>query len=312
MNLQQLEYLVALDRIGSFSKAAAACHITQATLSTMIKKLEEELDLVLFDRKSKPLLTTDCGREIVEEARKVIYHARRVRELSSEVKGHVEGELRIGIIPTVSGNLLHRIIPSILEKYPRLHINIQELTTRSIITRLKSGELDVGIASTPLHLDDLEEEILYYEKLMVYGRAGKQKTRYINSKDINRDEVWLLEEGNCLADQAMHVCGLNSRDGDPNLHFRPQSFECLLNMVDQMEGLTLIPELYFLDLPSDRKTRVKDFMPPYPVREISMIYFRPYAKSRLIQVISSEIRALIAPLLQSETLKNSEMTIARI
>jgi LysR family hydrogen peroxide-inducible transcriptional activator len=161
MNLQQLEYIIALDNYKSFSKAAEACFITQATLSTMVKRLEEELDVVLFDRKTNPIITTDCGKEIIEEAKKVVFHKNYLVELAHQVKGKIEGEIKIGIIPTIASNLLHRILPVIFHKYPNLRIRIEETTTQNVLDKLKKMEIDVGIVSTPLNHSEIEEEILH-------------------------------------------------------------------------------------------------------------------------------------------------------
>jgi LysR family hydrogen peroxide-inducible transcriptional activator len=312
MNLQQLEYIVALDQYKSFSRAAETCYITQATLSTMVKKLEEELDTVIFDRKTNPILTTDCGKTIIEEAKKVLYHRANLKQISSNIKGKIEGELRIGVIPTVAGNLLHRFLPQMLEKYPLLQLTIQEITTNHIVRLLKSGELNVGILSTPLPKAELEEEILYYEKLMVYGQVKQSNTRYLSPKDLVNEHVWLLKQGNCLTDQIMNVCSLSTKPLSANLSFEPNSFDSLLNIVDKLKGLTLIPELYYADLPKDRKKNVRDFEAPYPVREISLVYYRPFAKSRLIHTLAQEIKTIIAPQLQTTQLKNSNMMIAKM
>lgn len=312
MNLQQLEYIVALDKYKSFSKAAESCFITQATLSTMVKKLEEELDVVIFDRKTNPIITTDCGKSIIQEALKVLHHSNNLKLISSEVKGVIEGELKIGIIPTVAGNLLYRILPTILEKYPHLKLTINEITTNNIISLLKSGELDVGILSTPLNRSELEEEILYYEKLMVYGQIKQTNTKYIIPKDMVDEKVWLLEQGNCLTNQIINVCSLNRKKINSNLSFNPNSFDSLLNIVDKLEGLTLIPELYYEDLPIERKLKARDFEAPFPVREISLVYYRPYAKLRLVNAVAKEIKEIIAPILQTSKLKSHEMNIAKI
>ncbi len=312
MNLQQLEYIVALDKLKSFSKAAESCYITQATLSTMVKKLEEELGIVIFDRKTSPIITTQGGREIIQEAQKVLLHSNRLKQLASELNGKVEGELKLGIIPTIAGNLLHRIIPSIMAKYPNLKLNIHEITTSNIINQVKAGALDAGIVSTPLNLPEIEEEILYYEKLMVYGQVEHSNTQYLSPKDIINEKMWLLEQGNCLTDQIMNVCDLSTKQLNANLNFQPNSFDSLLNMVDHLKGLTLIPELYYTDLPEERKAKVRDFNVPYPVREISIVYHRPYVKLNLIEALAKEIKLLVAPVLHTSTLKNSEMTIAKI
>lgn len=312
MNLQQLEYIVALHKYKSFSKAAEACFITQATLSTMVKRLEDELDLVLFDRTSTPVITTDDGQAIVREAQKALFHGNRMKQLSSELRHKIEGELRIGIIPTVAGNLLHRILPGLLTKYPQLTLTIQEIPTAEIVKQLKAGELDLGLVSTPLKQVDLEEDLLYYEKLLVYGNINTSKTKYLSPKDLIDENMWLLEEGNCLADQVINLCMLNTKKVAGNLNFNPNSFDSLLHLVDSMKGLTLVPELFCIDLPASRRKKVRDFSAPYPVREISAVYYRPYAKQRLIDAVSQEIKTLIVPLLETNKLKNKDMKIAKL
>jgi LysR family transcriptional regulator, hydrogen peroxide-inducible genes activator len=311
MNLQQLEYILALDRLKSFSKAAESCFITQATLSIMVKRLEDELDIIIFDRKTNPIITTDCGIEIIEEARKIIIHHNRLKQMASELKGKIEGELKIGIIPTIASNLLHRILPILLEKYPKLKLTVYEVTTSEVISRLKTADIDVGIVSTPLNTHDIEEEILYYEKLMVYGNNQTNK-KFITPKDIMNEKVWLLEQGNCLRDQIIDLCSINTKQLMSNLNFQPNSFDSLLNIVDKLNGLTLIPELYFLDLPNERRKNVFDFNAPYPVREISMIFHRPYAKLRLLETFAKEIKFIIRPILSTTDMKSSEMKIMGI
>jgi LysR family hydrogen peroxide-inducible transcriptional activator len=311
MNLQQLEYIIALDNYKSFSKAAEACFITQATLSTMVKRLEEELDVVLFDRKTNPIITTDCGKEIIEEAKKVVFHKNYLVELAHQIKGKIEGEIKIGIIPTISSNLLHRILPVIFHKYPNLRIRIEETTTQNVLDKLKKMEIDVGIVSTPLNHSEIEEEVLYYEKLLVYGDNQKNRN-YRTPKEIDVEKLWLLQQGNCITDQIIDLCSLNNKMVYENLKFQPNSFETLLNLVDEFNGLTLIPELYYLDLPLAKKEKVSDFKSPFPVREISLVYHRPFAKLRLINALSIEIRNIILPFLQTSKLKNKDMQIAKI
>jgi LysR family hydrogen peroxide-inducible transcriptional activator len=311
MNFQQVEYIIAVDRFKSFSKAAESCFITQATLSTMVKKLEQELGIIIFDRKTSPILTTESGKEIIEEGKKLLYHSKNIKQLAAILKGKIEGELKIGIIPTVAGNLLHRIIPTLLDKYPNLKLYITEITTTNIVNQLKTGEIDVGIVSTPLAKDDLEEEVMYYEKLKVYGKQKTDK-EYVLANEIGQEKVWLLEEGNCLRNQFINLCALNPKKIKNNLIFEPNSFESLLNFVDNLEGLTLIPELYCKDLPEEKKRKLIDFKSPYPVREISLVYHRPYVKHRLISVLAEEIKTIIPPLLETSVLKNNEMNITKI
>ena len=311
MNIQQLEYLIALDKHKSFSKAAASCYITQATLSTMIKKLEEELEVVLFDRKTNPILTTVDGDKIIEEAKKVILHLGNMKHVASTINNRIEGTLTLGIIPTIAGSLLPKILAGIMEKYPHLHLRIVEITTESVIQQLKSGGIDAGIISTPVEKKEIEEDVLYYEKLMVYG-SHESNRKYVLPQEMAKNKIWLLEEGHCLRDQFINLCSLNPKRLKHNLNFQPTSFESLIALVDTMGGLTLIPELYYNDLPEEKKCRVKNFKAPYPVREVSLVYYRPYVKHKLIRLMHQEIKDIINPLLESRKLKNSELMIAKI
>lgn len=312
MNLQQLEYIVAVDQFKNFSKAAEYCYITQATLSTMIKKLEEELDIVIFDRKSNPIITTDEGQIIVNQAVKVLQETYRLKELAQKELEHFTGTIKIGIIPTIANSLLPVVLLPILEKFPDLHIEMSEVTTDNIIRKLKEGTIDMGILATPLDIDDYEEEILYYETLMVYGKFDED-THFVIPDEIKNHRVWLLEEGNCLRNQFINLCSLKKSQNMPsNLKFDAHSFETLLNMVDQLGGLTLIPELYFQSLTDERKKKVRNFSAPVPVREVSIVYYRPFAKRKVIEALAKEIRALIQPILMAKEFKNSELEIVKI
>lgn len=309
MNIQQLEYIIAIDQLKSFSKAADFCNITQSTMSAMIKKLEVELDVILFDRKSNQVFTTDNGLEIIKIAKKSLFHINQLKDIAQNKKGNIQGIVKIGIIPTVAGSLLPIILKSILNKYKNLHLHIQESTTENIIQSLKSGDLDVGIISTPWKSDEIEEEILYYESLMIYGNEEENK-KYVITEDIKNEKVWLLENGNCLRDQFVKLCSLKkNKDMPENLTFEASSFESLLNMVDEFGGLTLIPELYYQSLNQEKMKKVCFFQSPIPVREISMVFYKPFAKQRIIFALSNEIRALVTNKLITSHYKKNELTI---
>lgn len=312
MNIRQLEYVLAVDKFKNFSRAAENCHVTQATLSAMIKKLEEELDIVIFDRITNPVLTTEEGAEILVIAEKIVQHANQLVDRANSIKGNIEGEIKIGIIPTIAGCLLPKIIRPLIEQYPRLKLEFKEITTDDMIHQLKTGQLDAGIAATPMSDKDIEENILYYEALMVYGDKDQDK-RFMMPEEIKEHKIWMLEEGHCLREQFIKLCSLRKKDVLPeNLKFQANSFETLLNLVDEFGGLTLIPELYFNLMPEDRKEKVTFFNQPIPVREVSMIYFRPYAKIRTIEAISTLITEQIKGTLLADTYKNSELSIAAV
>ncbi|MBD1208493.1 MAG: LysR family transcriptional regulator [Ignavibacteria bacterium] len=312
MNIQQLEYLVAVDRLKNFTKAAEYCNVTQATLSTMVKKLEDELECVLFDRKSNPILTTETGQAIIDECRIILAHCRQIKEKAKKHNGAIEGTIKIGIIPTIAGSLLPKIIKSLLETYPKLLVEIVEIPTQSIIKQLKEGTIDAGIIATPGTDETIEETILYYEALMVYGEVDKTM-KYIMPEEIKNSKVWLLEEGHCLREQFIQLCALKKKDSKPhNLTFDANSFETLLGMVDEFGGLTLIPELYYQSLPKEKQDKVSFFHAPIPVREVSLVYYRPFAKERIIGALADFITGNIAETLLSKRYSNAELVIARV
>ena len=312
MNIQQLEYLIAVDRVKNFTKAAEVCNVTQATLSAMIKKLEEELDVIVFDRKAKPILTTEIGQIIIEESKNILAHCALLREKAKGKSNKIEGRVKIGVIPTIANSLLPKIVKSLLTTYPKLHVEIVEITTQNIIKQLKEGSIDVGIVATPNAEENIEEEVLYYETLMVYGDVDK-KTNYVIPEEIKNKKIWLLEEGHCLREQFVKLCALKKKDLMPNnLVFDANSFDTLLNMVDEFGGLTLIPELYYQSLPKERRDKVSFFEPPIPVREVCLVYYRPFAKQRIVTVLADFIRNIINETLMSKQYKNTELVIAKI
>ena len=311
MNLQQLEYIIAVDRFRNFSRAAEHCHITQATLSAMIKKLESELDVVIFDRKTNPIITTELGWEIIQESRQIIALSQNIKT-SKKRESKIEGTLKIGIIPTIAGTLIPQIILPLKESFPKLSLEVIEVTTAQIRKMLTEGKIEAAILATPTDFSDVEEEILYYETLLVYGKLNKKK-KYIMPDELRDEKIWLLEEGHCLREQFIQLCSLKKKNMMSNqLNFDPSSFDSLLNIVDSLGGLTLIPELYHQTLSKDRQNLVTSFTSPFPVREVSMIYYRPYAKTHLINALSNLIKETITPKLISSKLNKKELLIAKM
>ena len=312
MNIQQLEYIIAVDRLKNFTKAAEYCNVTQATLSTMVKKLEAELEIIIFDRKKNPTETTEIGMETVENAKKVVLHSQLLKDNAKKINGKIEGKIRIGIIPTIANSLLPKIIKPILENFPDLKLEISESTTNSITKQLKEGQLDMGIVATPLHEPEIEDIVLFYETLMVYGDIDPVQN-YILPDEIRNHKIWLLEEGHCLREQFIKLCSLKKKEKMvENLKLEASSFDTLLNMIDEFGGLTLIPELYYNTLSSERKKQVSFFNAPIPVREMSIIYHRPYAKIRTIEALANIIHSTIKKDLISNKYKKSELAITHI
>lgn len=312
MNLQQLEYLIAVDKTGSFSKAADLCHVTQATLSTMIKRLEEELDLVLFDRKTNPVLTTDSARPIIDLARQAVEATHRIKEISGNERNRVVGGLKMGVIPTIANSVLPLIMKPLLQEYPQLKLEVREITTQSILKQLRSGEIDVGLVSTPVKGDeDFEKKVLYYEALFVYGTPASKKKKFLMPKELVHDKIWLLEEGHCLRDQFVNLCSLNKKRLGDQFVFESGSFDTLLSMADQFGGLTVVPELYVKTMAKERRSKIYQFVSPYPVREVSLLINRPHVKAQLVSVLIAEIKKAVMPLLMTNEVKKSEQVIVK-
>lgn len=293
MNIQQLEYILAVDQFKSFSKAADYCHVTQATLSAMVKKLEEQLDIVIFDRKANPIATTENGREVLVQAQQVVAHANALLSSSKAINQKIEGKVKLGIIPTIASSVLPLIMKPLVEKYPLLHLEIHEVTTNQMIKDLREGKLDVGILSTPIASTDLETQILYVEDLRLYGylSGGKQQ---ISQSALSQQRIFLLQEGHCLRDQIIQLCDLKKNKSLPsNLTVESNTFDTLLNLVDTFQGMTLLPSLYVRQLSESRSRHLLEIQDGSLRREVSICYYRPYAKWNIIRRLQAEITELV-------------------
>lgn len=306
MNFQQLEYALAVHKEQHFGLAAESCNITQATLSAMIKKLEQEIGYYLFDRSHKPVKTTEKGLRFMEIARDILNQQAKIRLLSNQTET-LEGKLIIGIIPTIANSLLPIILTQILKDNPKLELVIAEITTEEIKKQLIADKIDLGILATPLQEPLLQEHILYYEPMMLYGVKDKTKS-YVSSEDIKGGNVWLLEEGHCFRRQSLVICEIKEKElGLSNLQFRGNSFETLLNLSDSFGGYTLLPELYFNTMEEKKKTLTKHFKKPIPVREVSLVSYRKHTNTEAIRYLTTLIQGLVS--LSSSQLKNNEMDV---
>jgi len=245
MTLVQLEYIVALDALKHFAKAAAHCHITQPSLSMQVQKLEEELGVQIFIR-TNPVTTTETGQIVIDQSKRILAEARMMQQLIQQEKNIVAGTLKIGIIPTLAPYLLPQFLQAFIKQYPQVRLSIHELTTENIVRQLKNGSLDAGIMATPLNTAELKEEFLFNEEFVAYV-SRKEKLfnkKYLLPDDINVHSMWLLEEGHCLRNQVMNLCALQ-KDASIEKHFdyAAGSIETLKHFADKNGGITLLPEL---------------------------------------------------------------------
>lgn len=292
MTLTQLEYILAVDQYRHFAQAARACYITQPTLSMQLHKLEEELGLKIFDRSKQPVLPTEQGLAVIEQARKIIAERDLLLEITHHKKDEVSGLLRLGIIPTLAPYLLPLFVNSFIKKFPLVKLQVTEMNTTSLVQKVKEGNIDAGILVTPLQDNAVQEEPLFYEEMVAYISKANSifQKNYVLPSDIDPNKLWLLEEGHCFRSQIANLCELKKKSSQgSSFEYEAGSFETLRRMVDLYDGITVLPELALGTLSSKQKDQVKRFRQPAPVREVSMVVRRAYLKRKLLDALKVEI-----------------------
>jgi LysR family transcriptional regulator, hydrogen peroxide-inducible genes activator len=243
MNLRDLRYLVAVAEYKHFGRAAESCFVSQPTLSTQIKKLEEELGVTLIERTNRQVMLTPVGERIVAQAQRVLREVNQMVHIAEEHKDPYGGEFRLGIIPTVAPYLLPKILGPIKKTFPKLRIQLTEGQTVVITRLLREGDLDAVILALPVEEDNLIQQPLYTEPFYFAASKNHPKSgrKSVRLDDLDHEQVLLLEDGHCLRDQALEVC--SSHNAVENTNFRATSIETLRQMVAAGVGITLMPEL---------------------------------------------------------------------
>lgn len=302
MNLRDLRYLVALADLKHFGRAAEASFVSQPTLSTQIKKLEEELGVPLIERNPRNVLLTDVGEAVVARARLMLREADEIKNIARRAKDPASGAVKIGIFPTLGPYLLPHVVPQIVAKFPKLELMLFEEKTEIILKKLHDGELDAGILALPIHDDTLHSEFLFEEPFVLAvpatHRMAKQKK--VKLSDLAEERLLLLDDGHCLRDQALEVCqiaGAVERSG-----FRATSLETLRHMVSANVGMTLLPALAVRPpAPATANVVLIPFADPQPHRRIAMVWRR-----------TSALTVFLSGLVQSfKNLPNGALEIAK-
>ncbi|MDR3653244.1 MAG: hydrogen peroxide-inducible genes activator [Paludibacter sp.] len=292
MTLQQLEYVLALEKTRHFVRAAELCGVTQPTLSAMIQKLEDELDCKIFDRSRQPIETTEIGKQIINQAQIIIYQANQLKESVRSEKNLLSGSLNLAIIPTIAPYLLPQFIASFKNLYPDISLKISEMHTDTIIEKLRIAEIDMAILSTPLEDSKILEVPLYYEKFVAYISPNEPIYSHteLSASEMPLEHLWVLEEGHCLRNQVFNFCH------EKPLHastYEAGSIDTLIKIVDINGGYTVIPELHIKLLNEKQKLNLREIVNPEATREISVVIRHDFVREGILNAVAECVKQII-------------------
>lgn len=290
ITLSQLEYILAVDKYRHFQTAADNSFVTQPTLSMQIKKMEDVLGVIIFDRSRYPVQPTPIGELIIEQARETVIAAKKIEEIIDEDQGEPAGEITIGIIPTIGPYLLPGLITNLISKY-NVGFQFVEFLTNEVVEKLRTGTLDAGIVSTPIQEKGIDEIILYYEPLWVYASKGHSLLQQdmVHPAHLQTDSLWLLTDGHCFKEQVLRLCQTNIPRSFDKFKYTTGSLEALTHIIDMQYGYTLLPHLAALEMSEIKRPFLRKFAKPVPKREVSIIVRSGFVKRRIINLLREEI-----------------------
>jgi LysR family transcriptional regulator, hydrogen peroxide-inducible genes activator len=312
MTITQMEYIVAVDKYGSFVTAAEKCNVTQPTLSMQIQKLEEEFGLKLFDRNHHPVVTTVVGVTIIEQVKNVLFEVNKVYEIIQQKNEGMKGKLNIAILPTLAPYILPKMLNEFMDRYPDVELQIFELTTENIMKLIKEEKLDFGILATPLHDKEIKETPIFYEQFVAYFSDNHKLLEHkkLNATDLDVSELWTLNDEHCMHFQAINLCeGNQSRTRNIQLQYQTGTIQSLVKMVETNGGSTILPELCVEDFYEHQLENIRYFNSPEPVREVSLVHSRYFAKSKLA---SAFIQSMVKNIPDNMLVKSKKAKVMEI
>lgn len=292
MTLQQMEYIVAVDKYRHFVRAAESCGVTQSTLSALISKLEAELDVVIFDRGSHPVKPTVLGEEVIRQARIVLYNTSQIGELVSAHKEQSVGKIRLGVAPTIAPYILPELFRCLSENNPDVQLHVEEARMSDILRKIETAELDVALLATPLDNPELLEIPVYNERFVAYVSPGDPlySMDALQSSKLSPENVWVLREGYCPGKGIFPFCQCRS---DRPAVYEAGSIETLVRIVDRNGGYTIIPELHVPLLNESQKANIRPLMNPEPHREIAFVIRRDFVRERMLNILADAVKGVI-------------------
>jgi len=295
MTITQLKYVLSVAEYQNFTIAAENSFVTQPTLSMQIQKLEEQLEVKIFNRAKKPIELTEIGKKIVEQAKVIVDESNRILDIVHQQKGFIGGEFKLGIIPTIMPTLLPMFLQNFTKKYPKVKLIIEELTTEEIVRKLTDGHIDAALAATPLENEAIKERPLYYEPFvgLVPQNHRLFKNKTITADELEMEDILLLEDGHCFKDSVLNLCRTHKIDNKKGFQLESGSFDTLIKLSKEGLGMTLLPYLHTLDLNEVDKNHLREFTNPPPAREVSLIYHKSQLKMQLIEALLKTIEGIV-------------------
>lgn len=302
MTLQQMEYIVAVDKYRHFARAAESCGITQSTLSSLIQKLETELDVTIFDRNSHPIKPTKLGEEIINQAKVLLFNVSQIEELVSAHKGESTGKVRMGIAPTIAPYILPKMFKHLSKEHPDIDLYVEEARIATIIKKLERAELDLALLATPLNNSELLEIPIYTEHFVAYVSPNEKiyQHKVLDTSALPVESIWVLREGYCPNRGIFPFCQSN---GGKRATYEAGSIETLVKIVDENGGYTIIPELHVPLLHRNQQNHIRHLHNPQPAREIAFVIRRDYVRERLLNILVDAIKTVIPQNMIYERLK---------
>ncbi len=287
MGLAQLRYILAVDKFRHFHKAAESCHVTQPTLSMQIAKFERSLNIMIFDRSKSPILPTEMGMRLIDQARVILREYDRLHQIIQDKNNAMVGTFRLGVIPTLSPYLIPSFLKHFQNQFPEVELFVEEMKTEQMIEELEKDRIDGGLLVTPLYRDSLIERVIGHEDFVIYIHPEHRlaQKKQISALALQNEDLWILKDGHCFRNQVLNLCQLDKKSS--GFHFESGNIETLKKLVQQNGGVTIIPRSAIM--PNYDREFIKEFKGKIPAREISLVHHRPFLKEKIIE----ELEALI-------------------
>lgn len=307
MTLQQLRYIIAIDEYHHFGKAAEACGLTQSTLSLMVKKMEEELDVLIFDRNAHPVVATEIGRRVINQAKVVLYNVAQIAEMTRSEKEAVAGPLKIALISTVAPVLVSGLFKYIGEAAPSISLKTEEMLTATIKDKLRKTEVDMGILAGPVQDTDLLEIPLYRERFLAYvsedNPAYSQES--IKAEALLKQPIWIMRDGLGQLD----LDELNREGFTYERFYEGGRVGTLIQVVNNVGGITIVPETHTNLIMYSHQRCLRPIVNPVPSRAISLIIRRDYIHEAMLNAVVDAIKRIIPGVMLENGIRGSHLKL---